>query len=131
MSVDELKAKGNALFSAGNYDEAIGWFTKAIDAGGNHVLAAPGACSAAGAALHRAGRVLALDGSLCASTYFGSQLLLCDGNGTARAADEALGAADFVEVRAARAGLTHAYAGRDCHPTLGACAAACRACARS
>ena len=30
MSVDELKAKGNALFSAGNYDEAIGWFTKAI-----------------------------------------------------------------------------------------------------
>ena len=38
MSVDELKAKGNALFSAGNYDEAIGWFTKAIDAGGNHVL---------------------------------------------------------------------------------------------
>ena len=34
MSVDELKAKGNALFSAGNYDEAIGWFTKAIDAGG-------------------------------------------------------------------------------------------------
>ena len=32
MSVDELKAKGNALFSAGNYDEAIGWFTKAIDA---------------------------------------------------------------------------------------------------
>ena len=38
MSVDELKAKGNALFSTGNYDEAIGWFTKAIDAGGNHVL---------------------------------------------------------------------------------------------
>ena len=38
MSVDELKAKGNADFSAGNYDSAIGWFTKAIDAGGNHVL---------------------------------------------------------------------------------------------
>jgi Flp pilus assembly protein TadD len=35
----DLQAKGNAAFSAGNYDEAISWFSKAIDVDPkNHVL---------------------------------------------------------------------------------------------
>ena len=39
MSADELKAQGNAAFSAKNFDEAIGFFTQgiAIDPS-NHVL---------------------------------------------------------------------------------------------
>ena len=39
MSADELKAKGNAAFSAKNYDEAIDFFSQgiAIDPN-NHVL---------------------------------------------------------------------------------------------
>ncbi len=32
MSVAELKAKGNAAFSAKNFDEAIGHYTQAIEA---------------------------------------------------------------------------------------------------
>lgn len=36
---DELKAKGNAAFSAGQYAEAIKWFSQAIEKdSGNHVL---------------------------------------------------------------------------------------------
>ncbi|CAG9463981.1 unnamed protein product [Pedinophyceae sp. YPF-701] len=39
MSADELKAKGNAAFSAGQHEEAIKWFSQAIDvAPSNHVL---------------------------------------------------------------------------------------------
>ncbi|GAX84944.1 hypothetical protein CEUSTIGMA_g12365.t1 [Chlamydomonas eustigma] len=39
MSVDELKAKGNAAFSAGNHKEAIDFFTQAISIDpSNHVL---------------------------------------------------------------------------------------------
>eukprot|EP00198_Chlamydomonas_reinhardtii_P002533 XP_001691869.1 HSP70-HSP90 organizing protein [Chlamydomonas reinhardtii] len=39
MSSDELKAKGNAAFSAGNFEEAAKFFTEAIGVDpGNHVL---------------------------------------------------------------------------------------------
>ncbi|KAK2080719.1 hypothetical protein QBZ16_000573 [Prototheca wickerhamii] len=39
MSADELKAKGNAAFSAGKYDEAVEHFSAAIALdGGNHIL---------------------------------------------------------------------------------------------
>jgi len=39
VTADELKAKGNAAFSAGNYEEAIEHFTNAIDMDGtNHVF---------------------------------------------------------------------------------------------
>mmetsp|Transcript_5922 Transcript_5922/g.10655 ORF Transcript_5922/g.10655 Transcript_5922/m.10655 type:complete len:570 (-) Transcript_5922:96-1805(-) len=39
MSADELKAKGNAAFSAGNFEEAITHFSAAIEVdGSNHVL---------------------------------------------------------------------------------------------
>lgn len=39
MSADECKAKGNAAFSKGDYDEAVNWFTAAIRADPtNHVL---------------------------------------------------------------------------------------------
>ena len=35
---DEQKALGNAEFKAGNYEKAIGFFTKAIELGGDHGL---------------------------------------------------------------------------------------------
>jgi len=49
MSADELKAKGNAAFSAKNYSEAIEWFTQgiAVDAS-NHVLFSNRSASYAG-----------------------------------------------------------------------------------
>eukprot|EP00906_Rhabdomonas_costata_P034818 RCo048974 len=39
MSAEEFKAKGNAAFQAGKNDEAINWFTSAIELDpGNHIL---------------------------------------------------------------------------------------------
>ena len=39
MSADELKAKGNASFSAGKFDEAVDHFTAAIEVDpASHVL---------------------------------------------------------------------------------------------
>ena len=36
--MEEQKALGNAEFKAGNYEKAIGFFTKAIELEANHVL---------------------------------------------------------------------------------------------
>lgn len=49
MSADELKAKGNAAFSAKNFPEAIDWFTQGINVdGNNHVLYSNRSASYAG-----------------------------------------------------------------------------------
>ena len=38
ITMEEQKALGNAEFKAGNYEKAIGFFTKAIELEANHVL---------------------------------------------------------------------------------------------
>ena len=49
MSAEELKAKGNAAFSAKNYTEAVDFFTQAINLDpNNHVLFSNRSASYAG-----------------------------------------------------------------------------------